>query len=101
MTALIQVLMKVIALAGKIGLVLRAGKIIWNLPKLYRFVKKYRGVAESLIREHRLPKGPEAQEFLRATAELVRADIIDVPNFDEAEFAEKLELLAAELEEAA
>ena len=84
----------------RVGALVRVGKIIWNLPKLYRFAKRFGHVADSLMKERRLPNGPESQEFLRATADLMRADIVDFPGVDEVEIANRLEIMAAELEAA-
>ena len=90
----------IFAILAKAGAILKVGKIIWNLPKLYRFGKRFGAVAGTILREQRLPNGPETQEFLRATADLMRAKIVDFPNLDEDEIAERLESLAAELEAA-
>lgn len=91
----------VFALLSRVWLVLKVGKILWNLPKLYRFSKRFGFIASEVVKEQRLPNRPESQEFLRSIAELMRAQIIDFPNLDEDELAEKFEQLANEMEQAA
>lgn len=91
----------IFALLSRFWLILKFGKILWNLPKLYRFSKRFGFIASEVVKEHRLPNRPESQEFLRSIAELMRAQIIDFPNLDEDELAEKFEQLANEMEQAA
>jgi len=88
-------------LVSKLGLVLKVGQVLWNSAKLYRFAKNFGKVAKDIINEKRLPKSAEAQEFLGAAAELLRAGIVDFPGVDEKDLAAKLEQLALEMDAAA
>lgn len=101
MSAALQILLKVFAIAGKARLLLSIWPLIKNGPKIYRYGKKSGAVIASLLRDRRLPMGIETREFLRETAELARSGIIDLPNVDEEKWAEELEELAAAFEEVA
>lgn len=92
---------KVLQLVLRIGTYVKIGKFLWNAPKIYKFVKRFGNIADFVLREHRLPNGPERLAFLNATAELVRAQIVDFPGVDEEELAKKIEEFALELESAA
>ena len=87
----------VFALIMRAGAVLKIGKILWNLPKIIRFVRTFKEVAKDLFASRRLPTSSESEQFLLASADLVRAQIIDFPGIDEDQLAEKLEEFAAEV----
>jgi len=91
MSAAIQILFK-------LGAIIKFGKILWALPKFYAFAKKFGPVAEDVIKNQKLPSGKQSQEFLRATAALLRTEIIDFPGVDEELIAQKFETLALDME---
>lgn len=90
----------VLSYISKVGAVLKVGKILWNLKTLYVFGKCSGKIFGAVLREHRIPKTEEGQEFLRASAVLMRSGIIDFPDVDENEIANKLEEYAIDIEAA-
>lgn len=85
------------ALLAKIGVALKFWKIIWNAPRIYRFVRKYRGILSELVRRRELPSGQQTAEFLREAAVIVRAKVLDLPGIEEDDLAIQLENLASEI----
>lgn len=83
---------------AKAGAVLKFGKILWALPKFYSFAKKFGPVAGDIIKNQKLPNGKQSQEFLRATAALLRTEVIDFPGVDEELLAQKFETLALDID---
>lgn len=91
----------IFSLLSRLGVILKVGQVIWNLPKLYKFARNFGAIASDVFKNNRLPKNSEAQEFLYASAELLRAGIVDFPGVDEKDLAAKMEQLAIEMDAAA
>lgn len=88
----------IIGLVTKFGAVLQLGKILWNAPKIYKFMSRFSDVGKHLIKEKRLPSNQESVDFMRASADLIRAKVIDFPGVEENDIAKVIEELASEME---
>ena len=98
MTGLVGILTALWQVLSKAGLILQFGKMLWNAPKIYRFISRFGDVAKHLIEEKRLPNNQESVEFLRASAELIESEVVDFPGVDEIALGKVIEDLASEIE---